>query len=308
MIVKSQSPEVTIPEVSITDYVLRHADRLGDKPALVDGPTGRTLTYRQLRDGVRRVAAGLAARGFKKGDVLAIYSPNLPEYGLAMLGAASMGAIVTTANPLYTADELAKQLVDSGARLLVTAPPFLDKAKEAAAKAGGIEDIFVFGDAAGARPFAELMQHGEPAARCRHRPAQRHRRAAVLERHHGPAQGRDADALQPGGESLPVRGHAQLRRLQRSGRHHRGAAVLSHLRHGRDHDAGARQWRHRHRDAALRPPGVPRARPEVPDHDPAAGAAHRARSREASARGQVRPLARAAGLLGRRTARRGHRA
>jgi acyl-CoA synthetase (AMP-forming)/AMP-acid ligase II len=152
---------VTIPEVSITDYVLRHADRLGDKPALVDGPTGRALTYRQLRDGVRRVAAGLAKRGFKKGDVLAIYSPNLPEYSLAMLGAASLGAIVTTANPLYTADELAKQLVDSGARLLVTVPPFLDKAKEAAAKAGGIEDIFVFGDAAGARPFAELMQHGD---------------------------------------------------------------------------------------------------------------------------------------------------
>jgi acyl-CoA synthetase (AMP-forming)/AMP-acid ligase II len=161
MIVKSQSPEVTIPEVSITDYVLRHADRLGDKPALVDGPTGRTLTYRQLRDGVRRVAAGLAKRGFKKGDVLAIYSPNLPEYALAMLGAASVGAIVTTANPLYTADELAKQLVDSGARLLVTVAPFLDKAKEAAAKAGGIEDIFVFGDAAGARPFAQLMQHGD---------------------------------------------------------------------------------------------------------------------------------------------------
>ena len=135
MIVKSQSPDVTIPDVPITDYVLRHADRLGDKPALIDGPTGRTLTYRQLRDGVRRVAAGLAKRGFKKGDVLAIYSPNLPEYGLAMLGAASLGGIVTTANPLYTADELAKQLVDSGARLLVTVPPFLDKAKEAAAKA-----------------------------------------------------------------------------------------------------------------------------------------------------------------------------
>jgi acyl-CoA synthetase (AMP-forming)/AMP-acid ligase II len=78
-----------------------------------------------------------------------------------MLGAASAGAIVTTANPLYTADELAKQLVDSGARLLVTVPPFLDKAVEAAARAGGIEDFFVFGDAAGARPFAELMQHGD---------------------------------------------------------------------------------------------------------------------------------------------------
>ena len=44
MIVTSDSPAVTIPEMPITDYVLRHAARLGDKPALVDGPTGRTIT------------------------------------------------------------------------------------------------------------------------------------------------------------------------------------------------------------------------------------------------------------------------
>ncbi len=157
MIIKSQSPDVTIPEMPITDYVLRHADRLGDKSALIDGPTGRTLTYRQLRDGVRRVAAGLAARGLKQGDVIAIYSPNLPEYALALLGAASLGVVTTTANPLYTSDELAKQLEDARARLLVTVPPFLDKAKEAAAKSG-IEDVYVFGAAEGARPFAELMQ------------------------------------------------------------------------------------------------------------------------------------------------------
>src|SRR5215470_8204478 len=146
MIVKSTSPTVTIPEVPITDYVLRHAARLGDKPALVDGPTGRTITYRGLADDVRRVAAGLAKRGFKKGDVLAIYSPNLPEYGLIFLAVASLGGINTTANPLYTADELAKQLADSGARFVVTAAPFLDKAKAAAGKSA-VEEIFVFGSA-----------------------------------------------------------------------------------------------------------------------------------------------------------------
>ena len=166
MIVKSDSPKISIPDVPITDYVLRHADRLGDKPALIDGPTGRTLTYRQLKDGVQRVGAGLARRGFAKGDVLAIYSPNLPEYGLAMLGTAAIGGITTTANPLYTADELAKQLQDSRARLLVTVPQILDKAKEAAAKSG-VEEIFVFGTAEGARPFAELLAAGDapPAVR-----------------------------------------------------------------------------------------------------------------------------------------------
>ncbi len=160
MIIKSSSPSVAIPDVTITEYVLRHADRLGDKPALIDGPTGRTITYRQLSDSVRRAEAGLARRGFRKGDVFAIYSPNLPEYAVIFLAVASQGGVNTTANPLYTADELAKQLTDSRARFLVTVPTFLDKAKEAAQKSGG-EDVYVFGSAEGARPFAELLQAGD---------------------------------------------------------------------------------------------------------------------------------------------------
>ena len=160
MIIKSTSPSVTIPDVPITDYVLRHAARLGDKPALIDGPTGRAITYKQLAENVRRAAAGLARRGFKKGDVFAISSPNLPEYAVAFLAVASLGGINTTANPLYTADELGKQLADSRARFLITVAPFLDKAKEAAQKSQ-VEEIFVFGSAEGATPFAELFQAGD---------------------------------------------------------------------------------------------------------------------------------------------------
>jgi acyl-CoA synthetase (AMP-forming)/AMP-acid ligase II len=160
MVVKSTSPDVTVPDVPITEYVLRHVDRLGDKPALIDGPTGRTLTYRQLADAIRRAAAGLARQGFRKGDVLAIVSPNVPEYAAAFLAVASLGGINTTANPLYTADELAKQLRDSRARFLVTVPAFLDKSREAAAGTS-VEEIFVFGSAEGARPFAELLQAGD---------------------------------------------------------------------------------------------------------------------------------------------------
>jgi len=157
MIVRSSSPDVAIPDVNIADYVLRHADRLGDKPAIVDGPTGRTLTYRQLADGVRRAATGLARRGFGRGDVLAIYSPNVPEYAVAFLAVAAVGGTNTTVNPLYTAAELATQLADARARCLVTVPMFLDKAREAAAKTG-VEEIFVLGAGEGATPFADLLQ------------------------------------------------------------------------------------------------------------------------------------------------------
>jgi acyl-CoA synthetase (AMP-forming)/AMP-acid ligase II len=157
MIVRSASPDITIPDVTITDYVLRQASRASAKPALIDGPSGRTLTYGALVDGIRRAATGLARRGFRKGDVFAIYSPNLPEYAIAFQAVASLGGINTTANPLYTAGELASQLKDCHARFLVTVPAFLDKAREAAA-AAGVEEIFVFGTGEGARPFAELLE------------------------------------------------------------------------------------------------------------------------------------------------------
>ena len=71
--------KLEIPDVSITEYALRHADRLADKPALIDGPSGRTLTFGQLADGIKAVAGGLHARGCRKGDGLAIYCPNMPE-------------------------------------------------------------------------------------------------------------------------------------------------------------------------------------------------------------------------------------
>jgi acyl-CoA synthetase (AMP-forming)/AMP-acid ligase II len=157
MIVHSPWPEVAIPDVPITEYVLRHAERLRDKPAMIDGVSGRTLTYGQLADAIRRAATGLARRGFRKGDVLAIYSPNVPDYAVVFNAVASLGGVNTTVNPLYTAGELATQLKDSGARWLVTVPAFLDKAKEAAA-ATGITEVFVLGTAPGVRSFAELLE------------------------------------------------------------------------------------------------------------------------------------------------------
>ena len=164
-IIRSPYPQATIPDVSLHEMVLGEAEQRGDKPALIDGPTGRTITYRQLAAAVRRVAAGLAARGFRKGDVLGIYSPNLPEYAIAFYAVSSLGGVNTTINPLYTSAELAKQLNDCRARYLLTVPAFLDRAREAASQVPSLEEIFVFGEAEGATPFSELLQaDGTPPA------------------------------------------------------------------------------------------------------------------------------------------------
>jgi acyl-CoA synthetase (AMP-forming)/AMP-acid ligase II len=160
-IFRSPLPNVDIPEVPLASFVLQRAHELADKPALVDGPSGRTLTYGQLAEAIRRAAVGLSRRGFGKGDVFAIFSPNLPEFAVAYHAAAMLGGIVTTINPLATAGELAGQLDDSGAVFLVTVPPFIEKAVEAAGKSR-IREVFVFGEAAGATPFAALLADDGP--------------------------------------------------------------------------------------------------------------------------------------------------
>ena len=123
MTFRSPYANVTIPEVSLTEFVLQRAQQRADRPAFIEGSSGRTMTYGQLADQIRRVAASLAGRGFRKGDVFGIFSPNLPEYAVAFHAVASMGGISTTINTLYTADEVAHQLKDSGAKLLVTYHP-----------------------------------------------------------------------------------------------------------------------------------------------------------------------------------------
>src|SRR5260370_9955305 len=122
MIFSGPYDDVTIPEVSLTDFILKSNPELKDKRALIDGPTGRSLTYGQLEDEVRRTAASLAKRGFKKGDVFGILSTNCPEYALAFHSVAMLACINTTLNPLYTPQAATQQLRDAGARFLVASP------------------------------------------------------------------------------------------------------------------------------------------------------------------------------------------
>ena len=161
MIHSSPLAPVEIPETALTGHVLARAAELADKPALIEGASGRVMTYGQLEAGIRALAGGLVARGFAKGDVLALMAPNLPEYAVIFHGVAMAGGVITTINPTYTEREVHHQLEDAGATLLVTIPLFLETAK-AAAEGTGVTDVFVLGEAEGARPFTELL--GAPLA------------------------------------------------------------------------------------------------------------------------------------------------
>ncbi|MGA5314729.1 4-coumarate--CoA ligase family protein [Streptomyces pseudogriseolus] len=147
-------PPVDLP---IHDAVLSRAAEFGSTPALIDGTDGTTLTYEQLDRFHRRVAAGLAEAGVRKGDVLALHSPNTIAFPTAFYAATRAGASVTTVHPLATPEEFAKQLGDCAARWIVTVSPLLDSARRAAELAGGVREIFVCDSASGHRSLTDML-------------------------------------------------------------------------------------------------------------------------------------------------------
>jgi acyl-coenzyme A synthetase/AMP-(fatty) acid ligase len=115
---------------------------------LIDAPGGRTVTFAELVQSVRAVAAGFAEGSFGKGEVVARYAPNLLECAVAFHAVATVGGVNATANPLLTEDELAHQLSDCSARLLVTVPERLEAAKVAAKQTREIPTAIVVPSAA----------------------------------------------------------------------------------------------------------------------------------------------------------------
>jgi acyl-CoA synthetase (AMP-forming)/AMP-acid ligase II len=123
MVLRSPYPDVRIPEVSLTEYVLGGAAERGDKPALIDGVSGAVTTYAEFTERVAATATGLAAEGIGPGDAVGLIAPNSPTWPVAFHAAVSLGALVSSLNPLLTPAEVAKQLATAGARTVIVAEP-----------------------------------------------------------------------------------------------------------------------------------------------------------------------------------------
>jgi acetyl-CoA synthetase len=103
----------------------RHLATRGDQTAIIwegdDPNTSKNVTYRQLHDSVCRLSNAMKSLGVKKGDVVTIYLPMVPEAAVAMLACARIGAIHSVVFGGFSAESLANRIQDCGSKLLITA-------------------------------------------------------------------------------------------------------------------------------------------------------------------------------------------
>ncbi|RYO74387.1 hypothetical protein DL764_010839 [Monosporascus ibericus] len=146
MVIKSQHPDLAIPEVDLWTYQFEREAR--PFPENKDPDTGRSYTWAQVKSTALEFGKGLKSEwGFERGDVLGFFSPNTIDYAPAFFGVHWAGGTASTANPTYTAKELAYQMKDSKAKGIITQISFLQVVLEAA-KAIGIPEnrIILLGD------------------------------------------------------------------------------------------------------------------------------------------------------------------
>ncbi|KAF2015892.1 4-coumarate-CoA ligase-like protein [Aaosphaeria arxii CBS 175.79] len=150
MPVDSKYPALPIPDTDLWGFLFERKDRPypDDKVIYFDPYTSRSYTYAQVRDTAIEFGKGLKGLwDWQTGDVLALYTPNCIDTPAVTWGCLWAGGILSPTNPGYTADELAFQLKDSGAKALVTQMPFIKTAREAASRVGIPQDrVIIIGD------------------------------------------------------------------------------------------------------------------------------------------------------------------
>ena len=157
MVWRSVYEPIETREATLHGSIAATARAMGDRVALIDGPSGATITYAELAARIDRAAAGLAARGLRPGDVLALWAPNSPGWAIAALGAMAAGATVSGVSPVAVERELAAQLMDSEASIVVAAPDRLELARKVA-RTAGVREVIALDDVEGdgAPPAVDL--------------------------------------------------------------------------------------------------------------------------------------------------------
>ncbi|CAH1108546.1 unnamed protein product [Psylliodes chrysocephalus] len=126
------SGDVDLPDSTIPEFILPKLEEYHKYTASECATTGRKYTFGQVRKKCKNLNKAIRhIFKLQKGDVVAILLPNCPEFAISALGILEAGLVLTTLNPIYTPDEISKQLIDSSAKVLITQVQGVNNAKAA---------------------------------------------------------------------------------------------------------------------------------------------------------------------------------
>ncbi|MCJ7682982.1 MAG: AMP-binding protein, partial [Desulfobacteraceae bacterium] len=120
--------EADIPDVSVPELFDQMANKYGSKTALIF--YGKKISYTKLKELADRFATALADLGVSKGDTVALFLLNSPQYVIAYFAALKVGAKVTPISPVYTSKEIKHQLEDSDAETIICQDLLYDKVEK----------------------------------------------------------------------------------------------------------------------------------------------------------------------------------
>jgi non-ribosomal peptide synthetase component F len=154
--------EASVGEMTVTQRLLATAAARSTHTALAGGSVPAPCSYPELAVTLQRAAAGLAWRGVRPRDVVGVYVADAAAYILACHAVRAAGAVPSPVCGDLSVPEVAGQLADCGARMLITSHT-LAAAALAAADRSWVRQVISFGEAAGAMPFASLLGMGSLA-------------------------------------------------------------------------------------------------------------------------------------------------
>ena len=134
----------------------------GERPALVGGNAGwpgQTLSHASLAAALQGAAAGLARHGLRDQDIVGVCVPDAVSYVLAVHAVRAAGGVPSPLCGTAAPAQMASQLTDCAARLLITAGP-LTGAALAAADAAWVRQVISFDEVPGTTPFYSLLCRG----------------------------------------------------------------------------------------------------------------------------------------------------
>nr|ALV86637.1 AMP-binding domain protein [uncultured bacterium 50] len=163
---KKGRTDIPLLEQTVGDNFEATVAKFPDREALVIPHQGIRWTYQQLNAEVDRVARGLLARGYAKGDRLGVWAPNLAEWVLAQFATAKLGVIQVNINPAYRTSELAYALQKVGCRGVIAARQFktsnyVKMLEEVRGECPDLKETIFIDDPGQPADWARLLADGE---------------------------------------------------------------------------------------------------------------------------------------------------